>query len=339
MRVLMIGGTGFIGRHVVRRLIEAGNSVTLFHRGQTNPELPATVDHISGDRSELQSFASDFKRIAPDVTLDMICYNKQEATELVAALDSTCDRLLVASSMDVYRSYGLLLGLERGSPETGPLNEDSPLRETEYPHRGNPESPADFANYYEKRHVEQVVTSASSLRATILRLPAVYGPGDKYHRTFEYLKRMDDGREKILLEKSRAQWRWTRGYVENVADAIALAVTDDRSAGRIYNVGEPDALSEAEWIRSIGEAAGWRGEVVTLPREEMPAHLDFHFNWEHQLECDTNRIRTDLGYVERLPRGEAMRRTIEWERAHPPDEMDAASFNYAAEDDLLKRLP
>jgi nucleoside-diphosphate-sugar epimerase len=335
MRVLVVGGTGFIGRHVVRRLIETGKTVTVLHRGQTNPGLPAGVNYLSGERSNIQAFASDFKRIAPDVTLDMICYNKQEATSLVAALDSTCKRLVVTSSMDVYRSYGLLLGLEQGAPDAGPLKEDSPLRESEYPHRGNPKSPADFAKYYEKRYVERVVSSAAHLNPTILRLPAVYGPGDKYHRTFEYLKRMDDGREKIILEENRSRWRWTRGYVENVADAIALAVIDARSAGRVYNVGEPDGLTEAEWVRSIGEAAGWRGEVVTLPRDKMPAHLDFHFNWEYQLECDTTRIRSELEYEERVSRVEAMRRTVDWERANPPDQVDAAGFNYSAEDQTL----
>ncbi len=338
MRVLVIGGTGFIGRHVVRRLIEAGNTVTLFHRGQTNKDLLASVNHISGERSDLQSFASEFKRVEPDVALDMICYNKQEAVDLVAVLNSVCERVVLSSSMDVYRSYGRLLGLEHGPPDAEPLNEDSPLRESEYPHRAIAKSPRDFARHYEKLHVERVVMTTPSLRATILRLPAVYGPGDEYHRTFEYLKRMDDGRKKILLEETRARWRWTRGYVENVADAIALAVTDDRGAGRIYNVGEPDALTEAEWVRSIGEAAGWRGEVVSLPREKMPAHLDVLYSWGHQLECDTNRIRIDLGYVEQVSRGQAMQRTIEWERAHPPDQVDAARFNYAAEDELLKRF-
>ena len=338
MHVLVIGGTGFIGRHAVRRLIEAGNTVTLFHRGQTNAGLPDGVDYISGERSDLQSFAAEFKRAAPDVALDMICYNKQEALDLVGTLDSVCERVVVASSMDVYRSYGRLLWLEQGSPDCGPLNEDYPLRESEYPHRTIAKSPADFAQYYEKIHVERVVTTAPSLRATILRLPAVYGPGDKYHRTFEYLKRMDDGREKVLLEETRSRWRWTRGYVENVADAIALAVTSNRAAGRIFNVGEPEALNEAEWVRTIGEAAEWRGEVVTLSRDRMPAHLEYHFNWEHQLECDTSRMRIDLGYVERVSRGEAMKQTIEWERSHPPDQVDAASFNYAAEDEVLSQL-
>src|SRR5438132_14427589 len=107
MRVLVIGGTGFIGSQVARRLIEAGHDLTIFHRGQTTAELPA--NHISGERRDLQAFTSEFKRIKPDVTLDMICYNEQEAKGLIASLDSICKRIVVVSSMDVYRSYGRLL--------------------------------------------------------------------------------------------------------------------------------------------------------------------------------------------------------------------------------------
>ncbi|NIM98090.1 MAG: NAD-dependent dehydratase, partial [candidate division Zixibacteria bacterium] len=87
-------------------------------------------------------------------------------------------------------------------------------------------------------------------------------PGDSQHRLFQYLKRMDDNRPAILLEQGMANWRWTKGYVENVAAAIVPAVVEERATGRIYNVGEQDALSEEEWVRAIGAAAGWKGKVV-----------------------------------------------------------------------------
>jgi uncharacterized protein YbjT (DUF2867 family) len=57
---------------------------------------------------------------------------------------------------------------------------------------------------------------------------------------------MDDGRSAILLEKGMASWRWTHGYVEDVAAAVALAVMDERAAGRTYNVGEADPLPWTE---------------------------------------------------------------------------------------------
>ena len=84
---------------------------------------------------------------------------------------------------------------------------------------------------------------APDLLGTVLRLPAVYGPGDYQHRLFAYVKRMDDWRPAVLLGEGMASWRWTHGYVEDMASAIALAVTDERAAERVYNVGEQDPPS------------------------------------------------------------------------------------------------
>jgi len=188
---------------------------------------------------------------------------------------------------------------------------------------------------YDKIPVEQVVMNDTKLAGTVLRLPAVYGPGD--HRAFDYLKRMTDGRRTILLEKKHARWRWTRGYVENVARAIALALIDDRATGRIYNIGESEALTESEWIERIGRAADWRGEVVTLSKESMPEHLAVPYNFDYHLRADTSLIRNELGYSEQVPLDEAMRETVVWERAHPPEPVDEKRFNYAAEDESLAR--
>ena len=336
MKILIIGGTRFIGVRVVRQLIEEGNQVTVFHRGQTQSQIPASVNQILGDRGGLSGFASEFARTAPDVVLDMICYNEQEAEILMRTFRGVARRVMVVSSMDVYRAYGCLLGLEAAPADPMPFNEDTPLRESRFPYRAQAKGPDDMAFNYDKIPVEQVVMSDPDLPGTVLRLPAVYGPGD--HRAFEHLKRMDDGRQVILLEENHARWRWTRGYVDNVAAAVALAVSDDRAAGRAYNIGEPDTLTEAEWTRSIGRAAGWQGEVVVLPKESMPEHLAAPYNFDHHLHADTSRIRQELGYAEQITRDEAIKNTVEWERAHPPDQVDAGRFNYAAEDAALDKL-
>jgi nucleoside-diphosphate-sugar epimerase len=177
-----------------------------------------------------------------------------------------------------------------------------------------------------------------ALPGTILRLPMVYGPGDDQHRLFAYLKQMDDGRPVILLGEGLAHMRASRGYVENVAAAIALAVVDERAADRVYNVGEPDALAEAEWVRRIGAAAGWRGTVMTAPDDRLPAHLRPGFSTVQDLASDTGRLRRELGYAEPIAPAEGLRRTVLWERAHPPAAINPTRFDYAAEDALLAEL-
>lgn len=351
MRILIIGGTGFIGPHVVRWLVEQDAEVTVFHRGQTRAEpapevaeipqwlarsgktgkLPLGVGEILGSRECLADFTA-FKKLEPDVVLDMFPMNETDARAVMGTFEGLAGRVVAVSSSDVYRAFNRLRRIEPGPPDPVPLSEDAPLREKLYPYRHTAQGPGDPLYEYEKILVERVVLGNPDLPGTVLRLPAVYGPGDPLHRTFAYLKQMADGRHAILLQEGEAQWRFCRGYVEDVALAIALAVLNSRAAGRVYNVAEPEALTQAEWVRAIGEGVGWQGRVVVLSRDRLPQHLVKGDDFKQHLAVDSGRIRAELGYREAVTREEALRRTVAWERAHPPVEIDPAKFDYVAED-------
>jgi len=336
VRILVIGGTKFIGLAAVKRLCGMGHEVTVFHRGDTeSAELP-DVRHLHGDRRRLADFADDFKRLAPDVVLDTVAYTERDARTVMVTLAGVARRIVVLSSMDVYHAYGRVKGSEPGPPDAVPLAEDAPLRVPLYPDAADVPEARDYDNIL----VERAVMDDPALPATILRLPAVYGPHDYQHRLFYYLRRMDNHRPAILLDEGMARWRWTRGYVENVASAIAHAVVDERAAGRVYNVGEPDALPEATWVRAIGRAASWTGEVVVLTRDQLPLALRWWGNADTGQDwiIDTARIRAELDYAESVPRDEALRRAVTWERANLPQDIPPERFDYVAEDAVLARV-
>jgi nucleoside-diphosphate-sugar epimerase len=330
MRILVLGGTRFIGPRVVERLVALGHEVAVFHRGQTTSPTPAVVRHVQGDRCRLAEHAAEFHRLAPDVVVDMIAFTERDARSLVSTFRGLAGRAVVLSSGDTYRAYGVFTGLEQGPLESTPLKEDAPLRQTLYVHRAATSGPDDPTYDYEKILVERVVLADASLPGTVLRLPMVYGPGDYQHRLAPYLRRMVDGRQTIVLDDGLARWRCLRGYVEDVAAAIALAVTDPRAARRVYNVAELTAYTEAEWVARIAEAAGWGGKIVTAPRGRLPVS----FNTDQDLVTDSSRIRAELGYVEVVAPGEALRQTVAWERKNLPDQ----SLDYAAEDAVIAEL-
>jgi nucleoside-diphosphate-sugar epimerase len=184
---------------------------------------------------------------------------------------------------------------------------------------------------YEKIEVERTVADDPELPATILRLPMVYGPGDPLHRLYPTVKRIDDNRPAILIEEGLARCGLPRGYVENVAAGIALAATAERAKGRTYNIAEPPR-SELEWTRMIGDAAGWRGEVIALSTEKTPPHLRQPYNTAQSWTVSSDRIRSELGYSEPVGIADALRRTLDWERKNPPSDLPATTFDYAAED-------
>lgn len=338
VNVLAIGATGFLGSRVVRRLVRQGHRVAVFHRGMTEAKFPESVRHIFGDRNELPGMIAELKRFAPDVVLDVIPYTERQARQTAEVFSGRAARLVAISSGDVYRNYDGLRGKGKHPPDPVPLSEESPLREHFYPYRGS-----DAINWftdrdeYEKILVERVVLEHRNLAGTVMRLPAMYGPGDSYHRFFGYLKRMEDKRPFILLGKEQARWRWTHGYVENVALAVVLAVTDQRAAGRIYNVGERKAPTESERVLRLARATGWKGEVIAFPEARLPEHLKVGFDWRYQLVTDTRRIRDELGYEEPVAELEALSQTLQWERSHPPVSLAPEQFDYGAEDRALNR--
>jgi nucleoside-diphosphate-sugar epimerase len=169
----------------------------------------------------------------------------------------------------------------------------------------------------------------------VLRLPMVYGPGDPLHRFHPILKRVTDERRHIVLSETLAAWRSPRGYVENVAAAIALTATAERAAGRIYNVCEEPTFSELEWARQISGEMKWDGEFVVLPAERTPRHLQKTGNATQHWTASSTRIRQELGYKEPVEIAEAIRRTIQWERENPPAIVAETQFDYAAEDEAV----
>jgi nucleoside-diphosphate-sugar epimerase len=336
MRVLLIGGNGFIGPAVIQRLRQAGAEVSLFHRGNQQGIDPE-VTHIFGDRNDLGAHAEAFRKLAPDVVIDFILSSGRQASGLMETFRGIAGRVVALSSIDVYRACGILHGSEPGPLQPTPLTEDSELRTVSrtYPPEVVKKARTKLAwldEEYDKIQVERAVMAEPELPGTVLRLPFVYGPGDKMHRLFPMVKRMDDGRKVILLAAEWADWSPSRGYVENVAAAIVAAATSERAQGRIYNVAETAPGSELEWTRAIARAAGWTGEIRLTPLERMPLPLRKHGNPQQHWFADSTRIREELSYREPVALDSALTATIAWERANPPAEIDPAQFDYAAED-------
>ncbi len=342
MHILVIGGTRFMGPYTVRNLREMGHEVTIFHRGEHKAELPTGTQEIQGDFNQLTTLTDALQRLEPEVVLHMMAVTERQAQDLLTVFTSVARRIVVPSSQDVYQAFGRVNKRESGPADPSPITEDSPLRKNLYPHRNSSpravDDPERWMDDYDKILVERTLMGQTQLPATILRLPAVYGPLDYQHRMFLYLKHMLDKRPVILLEEKEAAWRWTHGYVENVADAIALTITDERASGRVYNVGEPFTFSLRERIEQIALPANWHGKIVELPANRVPEGLRWNIDAAQDIVVDSSRLRQELNYTERVELTEAFRRTIAWEGSNPPSQIDPQMFDYQAEDQALAEL-
>jgi nucleoside-diphosphate-sugar epimerase len=235
---------------------------------------------------------------------------------------------VVTTSQDVYRAFAVLHGSDPAEePQPTPLTEESETRSGRSP---------DMAPGidYDNLEVEQALAGDAE-PVTILRLPLIYGPHDPQRRLTYYVRRMYDGRPAILLDERLARFRWSRSYVENVAAAVVLAATDDRARGRTYNVAERHTAAWEEWLRDIGDACGWKGEIVALPAERLPAALHFAVPAGQDLDASSERIRRELGYTETIEISVGLRRAVEWERAQQANE---PAPDYSHEDAVLASI-
>ncbi|MGZ3678150.1 MAG: NAD-dependent epimerase/dehydratase family protein [Ktedonobacterales bacterium] len=313
MRVLVIGGTSFIGPAIVTQLHEQGHEVTVFHRGRTEHDLPDGIRHLHGSLADLADFSQEFSRLAPDAAIHMLLGTPAEAKQAVDIFRGITSRLVVASSADVYQAYGRVRGLEGGPPDTTPLTEDAPLRTRFYPYRGLGMDEDD----YDKILVERIVMHADDLPATVVRFAFVYGPHDPQRRLERYVQRMAARRPVILLDATSAEWRRSRVYAANAARAMVVAATAPHAAGRVYHVGEPNAYSEYEWVERVARLMCWFGQIRVLPSDQLPAPLRLQLDGRQPIILDSTRIRQELGYTELVTEQDALLQSIAWELQQP----------------------
>ena len=141
---------------------------------------------------------------------------------------------------------------------------------------------------------------------TILRLGKVYGPGDPQRHAQDYLEQIRRGG--VQLSKEQSDWRWSRTYVENAADAVVLAITAKGSGSAIYNVADEPVVTEREWIGAVSRAND-RDVEIQISNESSKT-MDRRYEWRQHLCADTSRIRKELGWREKFHLEEALRRTF-----------------------------
>lgn len=283
MRCLVIGGTRMIGPPIVHRLHESGWDVAVLHRGVHVAPLPKGVTALTsaGAGIPVTTFPTETRTFAPDVVLHIIAMGESDSRAAMAWFDGYAGRIVAVSSGDVYRAYGRFIGLEPGPIEPTLLSETSPLRDRLHPYRSAKTDPTALEHWYDKRHVERNIMSTPGLPGTVLRLPKVYGPTEP------------DRLATIYGFRHQPQWRWTHGFLDNVAAAIALAVTDQRATGQIFNVGEPTTPTMAERLTRLADI-----EVPLLPDEGKDFAQDIAY--------DTSKIRNVLGFKESVDEPAAM---------------------------------
>ena len=307
MKILIIGGTGFIGEHLVREL-KHDHEIFLFHRGHSKDKIVGTQSIIA-HRRELPKFRKNFEEIQPDLVIDLIPYFAQDAWDVLRSFRQICSKVIVISSGDVYRAYEIFKD-NLQEIISGALSEESELRSKLFPYRGS--QPDNYLfQHYDKILVENIMLQQKEFDYTILRLGALYGEYDRQRKLKEHLEPMLNGKSKIQIPKEKAHWRWTRAYVGNVVKGIKLVLEKEtESKNQIYNLGYTKALSQLELLQKLKTLTHWTGSIELLDEASEEG-----FNYKQHLILDSFKIRRDLGFVENYTLAESLGNTINFEKS------------------------
>lgn len=305
MRIVVLGGTRFVGRAIVEELVRGGHDVAVVHRGENEPSRWVDVRHIHVERSQLPDARDELKAFEPDAAIDTFAMTRTDAEAGHEALPDV--PTVVLSSMDVYLAYGELLA-GRGSQPV-PLSEESPLRDERYPYRGRREGMGD----YDKLDVEDVYAHRN---ASIARLPVVFGPHDAQRREDFILARVRARRTQIPF--GTGAWLWSRLHVEDVANAIRLIVEHCDLMNQVLNVAPRSTLTVRQWAEAILDAAAHEAELVRVPDHQLPADLWLTGDTRQHLLATGEKLRDLVGWIDRDPR-QAVADSVSWHIAHPPE--------------------
>jgi len=253
MRVLVLGGTWFLGRRVVERLHERGDEVLVVHRGRSVPEAWVSVRRLVCDRHALARHGDEIRAFDPEAVVDAFALTGADVDAVLPVLPDV--PAVVLSSQDVYEAYA---GLRSGrSVAAVPLTEDSQLRRERYPYKGL--GSAVVPDDYDKLDVEERWLERD---AVVLRLPVVYGPHDWQRREEPILRRLRARREQIPV--GAANLLWTRGYVDDLATGVLCALDTRVADGLAVNLGEAQTMPVGWWLKQILIAAGSDAALVRV---------------------------------------------------------------------------
>jgi 2'-hydroxyisoflavone reductase len=311
-RVLVIGGTLFIGRALVDQLLERGDEVVIMHRGKETP-FGKRVSEIRCDRNDIAAVRSALSDTRFDVVYDNV-YDWERGTtaeQVAAAAIATAtglSRYVFTSSVAAY-------------PPGGEYDEEDPL------------VPSDFPNPYAAQKAESEralfeLHRRKGVPVTTLRPAFIYGPHNPFDREAFFWDRLRAGRPIIIPEDGSRTMQWV--HVRDVALAAVLAASSDAAVGRAYNLASYPPITQIEFVELLARIADREPHLVHVPREQIqqaggelfapPFYFGVYLDIP-PITARVDRARGELG-LDFTPLEEGLRETYNWyqqQRRSQPD--------------------
>jgi 2'-hydroxyisoflavone reductase len=328
MRLLIIGGTHFLGRHAAEEALRAGDEVTLFNRGRSAPDLFPEAERLTGDRD---GGLDPLRGREFDAVLDTCGYVPRVVAQSAGLLRDATGTYLFVSSESAYAT----------SRKDGVVGEDGPLNEPPAP------DVEEVMEHYGGLKVacERVVQDAFGERALVVRPGLIVGPHDPTNRFTYWVRRMHEAADGEPVLAPATPDRQVQFIDVRDLAAWLLHLLRAGTAGVFNADGPAEPLTMGEALAACATAAGttpqivWASERFLLDRKVEPwmgLPLWIPEDDPEGLAAFDNRSAMAAGLSFR-PTEETARDTLAWELERPPGPLGeyTAGIPRAQERELL----
>ena len=300
MNILVTGGAGFIGSHLVDRLIEDGHSVAIVDvlatgkRTHVNPEAALYEIDIRSP-----ALAAAFEAARPEAVFHVAAHASVSESVRDPMYDAEVNVLGTLNVLQQCAAYGVgrivfssTGGALYGEPERLPADEEHPVR---------PLSPYGASKAAAEAYV-QTFCALSNIRYTILRYGNVYGPRqDPFGEAGVvaiFAKAMMEGQRPTIFGDGSHERDYV--YVDDVAQANVVALTQDKNG--VYNIGNGEGTTVLQVFDALAGATDYDG---------TPEHAEARQGDVHRIYLDVRRAEQGLGWRAEVTLGEGIRRTVD----------------------------
>ncbi len=321
MKVLVIGGTLFIGRSLVNELVKAGHEVTVLHR-RPEHDLGRRVGNLQADRNDPEAVRNVLSGRQFDIVYDLV-YDWERGTtcrHVEATARAVGDHLHRYVFLSSVAAYGDGLNHHEGDALAPDDHHDAYVR--------NKATSERMLFRLHQRH---------GIPVTTIRPPYVYGPCNPFYREAFFWDRLRDNRSIVLPGDGRRLMQFV--FVRDLVWALMKAANEPAAVGHAFNIANQRPVTQAEAVAAFGEAAGKRPNMIRVPRERIlqsgghPMGPQLYFGVYYDIPPITQVItkaQRVLGFRP-TPFADGLRETYRWYlRHHHKNHLD-----YSFEDRLM----
>jgi len=334
MKALVLGGSVFVGKHMVQSLVAGGHDVSVLNRGKTPAKLPPGVRHIVADRTDADSMRSALRGTDWDAVFDVsgfvMASGGGDVQSLLDLFDGHTGSYVYTSSIMAYdQGRGIF-----------PWREEDPVsKEGQQTYGG---FKAEMERQLLLRHRN------TGFPATIIRPAAIYGPDNNiYDMETPMFLRLQQKLPVLIPHGGLVVVSY--GHVEDLCDAMIGCVGNAAAVGEVFNI-TAEALTVNEYVRILADIVGATPDIIAVPDEMLPSlvkpafgHL---FSAVHHGPLSIEKAARLLGFKPRYDFRSGHEQTYGWFLEQgwgsktPPlvDAMWQATWDFAYEAEIAGRL-